>query len=338
MPFPKIDISPLVAVIVYDLNGINIFELEQIINEFEKEEVHRYFIQPIEFYQWVRRYNEITIFRGKYRATYITFFDVTLLFVSRVENIGAEVRPRILEYVKLLGATILNSLIHDTPSNLTSLVMKRKYYVEPFREELHKVFTRIGIEKLEKEIQPIERISEPEVQPTVRVSEPEIQPIEKTVERERMETKIETYERIRPFETVPKIPTSEMTQEILDEANKRAVTSLLFSSIRGCSAAAAAAYIFPKETGVMGELYAGNLEERKIIYVLETLTKFPRVIYEMVKSEEEIKALNAGVVQIIVEDCSEGKLLIGMTTNVNDVINVGYKFKIVKHILNTMGF
>ena len=88
----------------------------------------------------------------------------------------------------------------------------------------------------------------------------------------------------------------------------------------------------------MGELYAGNLEEKKIIYVLETLTKFPRVIYEMIRSEEEIKALNAGVVQIIVEDCSEGKLLIGMNTDVNDVINVGYKFKIVKHILNTMGF
>ncbi|MHA2309528.1 MAG: hypothetical protein ACXABJ_09645, partial [Candidatus Heimdallarchaeaceae archaeon] len=323
MPFPKIDISPLVAVIVYDLEGINIFELEQIINEFEKEEVHRYFIQPIEFYQWVRRYNEITIFRGKYRATYITFFDVTILFVSRVENIGAEIRPRILEYVKLLGATILNSLTHDTPSNLIKAVMKKSRDVATYREELNKVFTRVGIEKLEKVVPPPGVIEEQEIVPTL-----------KTVEQERMETKLETYEKIRPFETVPKIPTSEMTQEILDEANKRAITSLLFSSIRGCNSSAAAAYIFPKEDGVMGELYAGNLEERKIIYVLETITKFPRVIYEMIRSEDEIKALNAGVVQIIVEDCSEGKLLIGMTTNTNDVINVGYKFKIVKHILN----
>jgi hypothetical protein len=327
MPFPKIDISPLVAVIVYDLEGINIFELEQIINEFEKEEVHRYFIQPIEFYQWVRRYNEITIFRGKYRATYITFFDVTILFVSRVENIGAEVRPRILEYVKLLGSTILNSLKHDDHSSLIKAVMKKTRDISTYSEELNKVFTRIGIDKLEQKIEPVEEIEEQEVVSTI-----------KTVEQERMETRLETYERIRPFETVPKIPTSEMTQEILDEANKRAITSLLFSSIRGCSAAAASAYIFPKEDGVMGELYAGNLEERKIIYVLETITKFPRVIYEMIRSEDEIKALNAGVVQIIVEDCSEGKLLIGMTTNVNDVINVGYKFKIVKHILNTMGF
>ena len=62
------------------------------------------------------------------------------------------------------------------------------------------------------------------------------------------------------------------------------------------------------------------------------------VIYEMINSEEDIKALNAEVVQIIVEDCSEGKILVGMTTNVNDVINVGYKFKIIKHILKTMGF
>ena len=322
MPFPKIDISPLVAVIVYDLKGINIFELEQIINEFEKEEVHRYFIQPIEFYQWVRRYNEITIFRGKYRATYITFFDVTILFVSRVENIGAEVRPRILEYVKLLGNTVLNSLVHNTPSNLTGAVMNKTLPINSFREGLNRVFTRIGIEKLEQKVD-----QELETLQTI-----------KTVEQEKIETRIETYERIRPFETVPKIPTSEMTQEILDEANKRAITSLLFSSIRGCQSAAAAAYIFPKDSGVMGELYAGNLEEKKIIYVLETITKFPRVIYEMIKSEDEIKALNAGVVQIIVEDCSEGKLLIGMTTDVNDVINVGYKFKIVKHILNTMGF
>ncbi|MCG3225573.1 MAG: hypothetical protein H7645_01535 [Candidatus Heimdallarchaeota archaeon] len=327
MPFPKIDISPLVAVIVYDLEGINIFELEQIINEFEKEEVHRYFIQPIEFYQWVRRYNEITIFRGKYRATYITFFDVTILFVSRVENISAEVRPRILEYIKLLGSTILNTLTHDTPSKLIKTVMKKIRDVTVYREELNKVFTRVGIEKLEKEVVPPGEIEEQEIVPTI-----------KTVEQERMETRLETYEKIRPFETVPKIPASEMTQEILDEANKRAITSLLFSSIRGCNASAASAYIFPKEDGVMGELYAGNLEERKIIYVLETITKFPRVIYEMIRSEDEIKALNAGVVQIIVEDCSEGKLLIGMTTNVNDVINVGYKFKIVKHILNTMGF
>ena len=58
----------------------------------------------------------------------------------------------------------------------------------------------------------------------------------------------------------------------------------------------------------------------------------------MINSEEDIKALNAEVVQIIVEDCSEGKILVGMTTNVNDVINVGYKFKIIKHILKTMGF
>ena len=118
MPFPIIDIKPLVAIIVYDLKGKRIFESEQIQSDFEREELNRYFIQPMEFYQWVRRYNEITIFRGRYRATYITFIDVTLLFVSRVENIGSEIRPTVLEYVKLLGSTVLNSLTNNTNVHL----------------------------------------------------------------------------------------------------------------------------------------------------------------------------------------------------------------------------
>ncbi|GAH85347.1 unnamed protein product, partial [marine sediment metagenome] len=96
------------------------------------------------------------------------------------------------------------------------------------------------------------------------------------------------------------------SKEAVLEANKRAITSLLFSSIRSCDSPSASAYIFPKEHGSMGQLYAGNLEEKKIIYVLETLTKYPRVIFEMIQSEEEIKFLNAGVVQIIVESCLEG--------------------------------
>ena len=101
MPFPKTNINPLVAIIIYDLNGNNIFELENAKSEVEKTEIHSYFIHPIEFYQWVRRYNEITIFRGKFRATYITFINLTLLFVSRVENIAAEIRPIILSYIAL---------------------------------------------------------------------------------------------------------------------------------------------------------------------------------------------------------------------------------------------
>ena len=317
MPFPKIDINPLVAVIVYDNKGQNIYEVESIRDEYEREEVYKYFIQPIEFYQWVRRYFEITIFRGRYRATYITFIDITLLFVSRVENISAEIRPKILEYIKNLGSSILFGWQNNTNYDLLNIACKTLMERTPPRidNEIDKIFTRLGIEK-------------PEL----------IAPMERTIHKEQVETKVETYEEIKPFETVPKIDTKEMTQEILNEANKRAITSLLFSSIRSCDSPAASAYIFPKEGGSMGELYAGNLEERKIVYVLETLTKYPRVIYEMIKSENEIKALNAEVVQIIVEDCTDGKLLVGMTTDVNDVINVGYKFKIVKHILHTMGF
>ncbi|MEE9411189.1 MAG: hypothetical protein V3V41_09705 [Candidatus Heimdallarchaeota archaeon] len=318
MPFPRTDINPLGAVIVYDLNGEIIFKLEQASSEKEVQQIDNYFIQPIEFYKWVRRYHEITIFRGRFRATYVTFIDVTLLFVSRVENIGAEFRPVILSYISLLGGNVLRTLARNEYSELIEITSKSSYgsNFSAIEREIEKIFARLGIDKPEEILIPAEE----------------------RIERERKESRIETYEKIRPFESVPRIPASEMTQEILDDANKRAITSLLFSSIRSCDSPAAAAYIFPKEGGTMGELYAGNLEEKKIIYVLETITKFPRVIYEMINSKDEIKALNADVVQIIIEDCSEGRILIGMTTNVNDVINVGYKFKIVKHILRTMGF
>jgi len=322
MPFPRTDINPLVAVIIYDLNGDNIFELENSRSETEKAEIHSYFIHPIEFYQWVRRYNEITIFRGKFRATYITFIDLTLLFVSRVENIAAEIRPTILNYVASLGQDVERNL--TTRENENLLIKSCGYSfdqtTDQFRNQIDKIYKRLGIERAEFEPLTLD-----------------IGPEEET-EVSHKESRVEVFEKSRPFESVPKIHTSEMTQEILDEANKRAITSLLFSSIRGCQSPAASAYIYTKNDGAIGELYAGNLEERKIIYVLETITKFPRVIYEMINSEEEIKALNAEVVQIIVEESTDGKILVGMTTNVNDVINVGYKFKIIKHILNTMGF
>lgn len=318
MPFPEIEIEPLVAIIVYDITGTKIFLLEQPNSEFEKEEISKYFIQPVEFYQWVRRYNEITIFRGRFRATYITFVGVTLLFVSRVENIGAEIRPKILNYINKLGIRILNGLTYDTSKDLIKTIISDIETVseENLEGEINKIFNRLGIEKPEKVIVPIDQ----------------------KTRQDAIEKRIQTFESIKPFESVPQISASDMTQEIVDEANKRAITSLLFSSIRSCDSPAAAAYIYPKNGGAMGELYAGNLEEKKIIYVLETLTKFPRVIHEMVNSAENIKFLNAEIIQIIVEDCGEGKLLLGMTTNVNDVINVAYKFKIVKHILSTMGF
>ena len=321
MPFPRTNINPLVAVIIYDLKGNNIFEIENARTEVEKAEIHSYFIHPIEFYQWVRRYNEITIFRGKFRATYITFIDLTLLFVSRVENIAAEIRPIILSYVAGLGQDVVRNL--TTHENEDLLIKTCGYSfdqnIDQFRNQIDKIYSRLGIEKME--LEPL----------TLDIEEEE--PI-----TSKAETKAEVFEESKPFESVPRIQTSEMTQEILDEANKRAITSLLFSSIRGCESPSAAAYIYTKNDGAIGELYAGNLEERKIIYVLETITQFPRVIYEMINSDEEIKALNAEVVQIIVEESMDGKILVGMTTNVNDVINVGYKFKIIKHILNTMGF
>ncbi|MCE7743482.1 MAG: hypothetical protein GOP50_13615 [Candidatus Heimdallarchaeota archaeon] len=322
MPFPRTNINPLVAVIIYDLKGNNIFELENAKNEVEKTEIHSYFIHPIEFYQWVRRYNEITIFRGKFRATYITFIDLTLLFVSRVENIAAEIRPIILNYITGLGQNVVRNLTTHEKEDLLIKTCGYSYDqdINQFRNQIDKIYSRLGIERMEPE--PLTLDIPKEEEPVIS----------------RTETQAEVFEQSRPFESVPKIRVSEMTQEILDEANKRAITSLLFSSIRGCVSPSASAYIYTKNDGAIGELYAGNLEERKIVYVLETITQFPRVIFEMINSDDEIKALNAEVVQIIVEESSDGKILVGMTTNVNDVINVGYKFKIIKHILNTMGF
>lgn len=318
MLFPEIDISPLVAIIIYDTKGANIFTIDKMQSEIERIEVNRYFVHPIEFYQWVRRYSEITIFRGRFRATYVTFIDLTILFVSRVENFSSELRPLIGNYIEVFGNTLLDSLNAKNPSDLVELTCRSIMNEGPssIHNKIESIFDRFGIEKPKIVHAPLVRY-----------------PVMDTVE-----SRVETFEKIKPYESVPMIPVAEMTQEILDEANKRAITSLLFSSIRSCDSSSAAAYIFPKEHGSMGQLYAGNLEEKKIIYVLETLTKYPRVIYEMIQSEEEIKFLNAGVVQIIVESCLEGKILIGMTTNVNDVMNVAYKFKIIKHILDTMGF
>jgi hypothetical protein len=318
MLFPEIDISPLVAIIIYDTEGANIFSIDKTNSEIERIEVNRYFVHPIEFYQWVRRYSEITIFRGKFRATYVTFIDLTILFVSRVENFSLELRPLIKNYIEVLGNTLLNSLNANDSTDLIELTCKSIMAegTSSLRNKIESIFDRFGIEKPKFVIAPAVRY-----------------PVMDSVE-----ARVETFEKIKPFETVPMIPVSEMTQKILDEANKRATTSLLFSSIRSCDSPSASAYIFPKEHGSMGQLYAGNLEEKKIIYVLETLTKYPRVIFEMLQSEEEIKFLNAGVVQIIVESCLEDKILVGMTTNVNDVMNVAYKFKIIKHILDTMGF
>ena len=128
-----------------------------------------------------------------------------------------------------------------------------------------------------------------------------------------------------------------MTEELLSEALKRAITSLLLSSIKDCTSNAAAAYIFPRPEGTIGQLYAGDLSENKIVYVLETLTKFIRVVYEMLKSKDEIKVLNAEVVQIIVEGMYNGRFLVGMTTDTNDIMKVAYRLKLIKHVISNIG-
>ena len=64
----------------------------------------------------------------------------------------------------------------------------------------------------------------------------------------------------------------------------------------------------------------------------------PDKIYSKLISESINRNEALALLISLVEESTDGKILVGMTTNVNDVINVGYKFKIIKHILNTMGF
>lgn len=315
MLFPSIDINPLAAVIVYDIKGLSIYQLENIVSENENRQIDQLFIRPLEFNDWVRRYKEITIFRGAFRATYITFLDVTILFVSRINNIAPEIRPIINKFVYLLGRKVLLNLEKENKTELNLITIWAINQPEAVKEDIFSIFSRLGIDK---------------ITPPTPIAQ-------KEAVKKLIESQVKTFESLKPFESVPQIPVAEMTQEILDDAIKRAATSLLFSSIRSCESPSAAAYIFPKEDGAIGELYAGNLEEKKIVYVLETISKFPKVINEMVHSKDNIKVLNAEVVQIIVEECYDGRILIGMTTNVSDVINVAYKFKIIKIVLKNMG-
>ena len=314
----SLKIEPLVGIICYDNQGIKKQENVENATYSEQEDITKYFdhLKP-DFFKWVRKYNEITIFRGSFRATYMKVLDTTILFISRFENISAEIRYPINRYVEDLGNKILESLVKGEKNEFLEDVCNIGWTPEDIKDEIKKIFNRLNIKfKLD---------------------------FDRLITRDtpiflEQNNKSEIFEESRPFELVPQIKFEDMTYEIVSSANKKAIISLLFSSIKGCISPAASAFIFSKNDGTVGELYAGDLEEHKIIYVLETISKFPRVIQEMLNSLEDIKVLNAEVVQIIDENCHDGKLLIGMTTNDNDVMKVGYKFKIVKHVIQTIGF
>ena len=319
MPFPIMEIKPLVAIYIYDKHGNIIFKLEEPKDNIEAESIFKYFSHPITLIDWIIKYREITIFRGHFRATFFTLKGIIILFVSRIRTSALEVRPLIEEYMKQLFTQIIAELNGKIKPEIISYLIQ-----EPLEKELV-LETIVGLAEYLNVAIP-EKI---EVTPKKTISE----------KKEKIQvSEAKAFEESRPFAEVPQIEVFNMTEKILKTALKKAVMSLLFSTVRVCKSPAAAAYMYPKEDGSIGQLYAGNLEERKIIYVLETLARFPRVISEMLRSTEEIKVLNAEVVQIIVEDCHYGRILIGMTTSPDDVMNLGFRLKIMRHVIYNIGF
>lgn len=312
--FPEIDISPLVSVIVYDIKGVKVFELKGIeVSEDEEKEIYKHFHHPIELIEWVHRYAEITLFRGRFRATFVKILNGTLLFISRIENVSSEFRPAIQKYVEALGIAIIDELATDADIQILPVLCGATIIRDEIKQEIQRIFDHFQIKRPVKPTKPA---------------------VSKT---EMLLRKSEEFEKLQPFETVPQITYKNMTKELLNEALKKAAMSLLLSAIKDCKHQAASAYIFPKPDGTIGQLYAGDMGEKKIVYVLETLTKYIRVVYEMLKSKEEIKVLNAEIVQIIVEDVYNGRFLVGMTTHTDDIMSVAYRLKLIKHVITNIG-
>ncbi|UJG44826.1 MAG: hypothetical protein K9W46_06480 [Candidatus Heimdallarchaeum endolithica] len=324
-------IKPLVAVFTYNIEiGKSEIKVENVRTNRELEEIERNFNRlSYDFLEWVKRYNEITIFKGSFRATYIKFYNMLLLFVSRLVNSGFEIRPVIKKFLN----EFVNRLVDDyisknlSKSKIRSFLEIEKLDKENLKSEIVKTFTRMKIdpspllEKLSKEKR-----------------EEGIQEIYIQDQKKRREDILSEYQKSEQFELVPSVKNIHMTAEIIESANKKAITSLLFTVIKGCKSPSAAAYIYPMKGGAIGELYAGDLEEHKIIYVLEVISEHQKAINEMLHSKEDLKMLDAGIIQIILEDLTDGKIIIGITTNKDDVYNVGYKIKIARFIIKQFGF
>ena len=318
MPFPTVEIKPLAAVFIYDKHGNVIFKIEQPNDAFEAESVFKYFSHPITLIDWIIKYREITIFRGRFRATFFTLKNIILLFVSRISNSALEIRPLIKSYVTLLLEEIITELNGEKELDILPYLLENTSEREEVINSILILADYLSI-ALPKKIEPTQA-----------------ERIEERKEEEQI-ARVKAFEESKPFAEVPKIDIFDMTKSLLQDALKKAITSLLFSTVKVCSFPAAAAYMYPKKDGSIGQLYAGNLEEKKIIYVLETIARFPRVINEMLRSNEEIKVLNAETVQIIVEDCYNGRLLIGMTTSADDVMNMAFRLKLIRHVIYNIG-
>ncbi|MHA1415190.1 MAG: hypothetical protein ACTSRR_02910 [Candidatus Heimdallarchaeaceae archaeon] len=324
-------IHPLVAVLTYNAEiGKCEIKVENVRTNRELEEIEKNFNRlSYDFLEWVKRYNEITIFKGSFRATYVKFYNMLLLFVSRLENSGFEIRPVIKKFLEEFARKLVDDYISKnlSSSRIKSFLEIEKLDKETLKSEIVKTFTRMKmdpsalLEKLSKE-----------------KKEEGVQEIYIQNQKERRKEILSEYQKSEQFELVPSINNIHMTAEIIESANKKAIISLLFTVIKGCKSPSAAAYLYPMEGGAIGELYAGDLEEHKILYVLEAISEHPKAINEMLQSKEDLKMLDAGIVQIILEDLTEGKILIGITTNKDDVFNVGYKIKIAKFIIKQFGF
>ncbi|MHA1317918.1 MAG: hypothetical protein ACTSQ6_10425 [Candidatus Heimdallarchaeaceae archaeon] len=280
-------IHPLVAVLTYNAEiGKCEIKVENVRTNRELEEIEKNFNRlSYDFLEWVKRYNEITIFKGSFRATYVKFYNMLLLFVSRLENSGFEIRPVIKKFLEEFARKLVDDYISKnlSSSRIKSFLEIEKLDKETLKSEIVKIFTRMKMD------------------PSALL------------------------------EKLSKEKKEEGVQEIYIQNQKDTV-------IKGCKSPSAAAYLYPMEGGAIGELYAGDLEEHKILYVLKAISEHPKAINEMLQSKEDLKMLDAGIVQIILEDLTEGKILIGITTNKDDVFNVGYKIKIAKFIIKQFGF
>ncbi len=331
------------GIIVYNREGKIIVEKYYDISELEYEFIETNFRNiTVEFYNWINGYDEITLFRGLLRATFVKMFDSTFLFVSDANVDIKKVQSCISSTIKQICLEILKDA-KNKPYNFREIVGNIITDYDKVLKTVEHILKRMNIDPniIQSDINSISTsiTSEKSEQPLSSAKEIDYISSER---RKKREYDSVIYDTIKPFDEsiVPTVEKNQMSEEILTTASKKAIKSLLFSIIKATKYPSAATYIYPKNHGTIAEIYVGNIAEKKILYVLETLSKYPRVINEILESEEENKILNAGdnIVQVILENCREGKLLIGITSQIEDVSIVAKNMKVIREIIIGFGF
>lgn len=330
------------GIIVYNSQGTIMVEKYYDISELEYEFIENNFRNiTVEFYNWIKGYDEITLFRGLLRATFVKMFDSTFLFVSDANVDIKKVQSSISLTIKKICLEILKDAKNKT-YNFREIVGNITDYNKVLKTVEH-ILERMNIDPIIIQSD-INAISNSIISEQNEQSFPSAKKIDymSSEIRKKREQDSAIYDNIRPFDEsiVPTVEKDQMSEEILTTASKKAIKSLLFSVIKATKYPSAATYIYPKNQGTIAEIYVGNIAEKKILYVLETLSKYPRVINEILQSEEENKILNAGdnIVQVILESCREGKLLIGITSQIEDVSIVAKNMKVIREIIIGFGF